>query len=220
MNDRLKKVLAVCICFTFLLISCAENKYAGRTIGTAIGVTGGALLGHAIGGDKGALIGAAVGGGLGFGIGWLADDYTAKQIKSAQQVRQTEIEKYGKLPQQPKLNSYHVAVNPGSTLRRGNAAKIISTVELCPSSNQSPMNVSEETIITLPDKKTHKNVQKYNEVNNGGEYTFSRTIDTKPMPGGAYIYKTNLYVNNKKLASRSTAFKVASNGDFIVVAAK
>ena len=220
MDNRLKKVLLVCICFTFLVISCAENKYGGRIIGGVAGGAAGGVIGYQIAGERGAIIGSLLGSSLGFGLGWLADDYTAKQLKSAQQVRQAEIKKHGKLPKKPKLNSYRVAVNPGRTLRRGNAAKIISTVELCPSSNQASMDVREETIVLLPDKKTYKNVQKYKEVNDGGEYTFSRSINTQGMPGGAYTYKTNLYVDNKKLASRSTSFKLASNGDLMFVALK
>jgi len=220
MKNRWKKVLAVCLCFTFLLAGCAENKYAGRAIGGTAGAIGGALIGDKIGGTNGALIGALIGSAVGFGIGWLADDYQAKQIKSVQQARQEEINKHGALPKNPRLNSYDVAVKPARTIKRGQPTTIVSTIDLCPSLSQTNIDVREESIITLPDKKEKKSVTQYNEIKDGGVYEFKRSIDTKGIPGGAYAYRTNLYINNKKVASRNASFKIASNYNIMLVAVK
>jgi hypothetical protein len=209
----------VCICLALLSSSCAENQFAGRTIGAVIGVAAGVVIGAAQGGVKGAIIGGLAGGAVGFGVGWIADHYKAKQLKSAEDARKELIKEYGQLPDEPKLNNYYVSLRPPDTIRRGEVGKIISIIDLCPC-KKGKIDVKEEAVLTLPDGAEKKSIIPYPEISEGGTYEFERDINTKGIPGGVYGYKTTLYMDGNAVANSQSSFKVVSSDTLKYTAAK
>lgn len=216
---KLKNVTIVCICLALLSSSCAENKYAGRIIGAVGGAVVGGVVGVATGGTRGAIVGVLAGAAVGFGVGWIADNYKAKQLKSAEDARKEVIEESGQLPDEPKLNNYYVSFQPPETIRRGGTGKIISIIDLCPC-KKGKTDVKEEAVLTLPDRTERKATIPYPEISEGGTYEFERDINTKGIPGGVYGYKTTLYINGNPVANSQSSFKVVSIDTLNYAAAK
>ena len=216
---KLKITLIACICSALLASSCAENQYAGRTIGTVAGAVLGAVIGGATGGTKGAIIGGIAGAAVGFGVGWIADNYKAKQLKSAEDARKEAIKENGQLPDEPKLNNYYVSLRPPDTLRRGETGKIVSTIDLYPG-KKGKADVKEVAVLTLPDGTEKNATIPYPEMSEGGTYEFERDINTKGIPGGMYGYKTTLYMNGNAVANSQSSFKVVLSDTLKYAAAK
>lgn len=216
---KLKNVVMVFICLGLLSSSCAENQYAGRTIGTVAGAVLGGVIGGATGGTKGAIVGVLAGAAVGFGVGWIADNYKAKQLKSAEDARKEAIKENGELPDEPKLNNYYVSILPPDIIRRGETGKIVSTIDVYPG-KKGKADVKEVAVLTLPDGKEKKAEIPYPEISEGGTYEFERDINTKGIPGGAYGYKTTLYMNGNAVANNQLSFKVVSSGTLKYAAAK
>lgn len=147
---KLKNVVMVFICLALLSSSCAENQYAGRTIGTVAGAVLGGVIGGATGGTRGAIVGVLAGAAVGFGVGWIADHYEAKQLKSAEDAREEAIKENGELPDEPSLNSYYVSLRPPDIIRRGETGKIVSMIDLRPC-KRGRTDVKEQAVLTLPD---------------------------------------------------------------------
>jgi uncharacterized protein YcfJ len=211
--SKLKITLMACICLALLSSSCAENQYAGRTIGTVGGAVLGGVIGGLTGGTRGAIIGAISGAAVGFGVGWIADNYKANQLKSAEDARKEAIQESGLLPDEPKLNNYDVSLRPPDIIRRGETGKIVSTIDLYPG-NKGKVDVKEVAVLTLPDRTEKSATISYPEISEGGTYEFEREINTKGIPGGVYGYKTTLYMNGNAVANSQSSFKVVSNETF------
>jgi len=217
--SKLKNLVLVCICLSLLSTSCAQNKWAGRIVGTAAGVVLGGVIGYVTGGTEGAIVGALAGGAVGFGVGWIADSYKAKQLKSAEDARKEIIKESGQLPDEPKVGSYYVSFRPPERIRRGETGKIISTIDLTPC-KKGKIDVKEEAVLTLPDRTEKRAMISYPEISEGGTYEFERDINTKGIPGGVYTYRTTLYLNNNAVANSQYSFKVVSIDTVNYVAAK
>lgn len=216
---KLKITLIACICSALLASSCAENQYAGRTIGTVLGGLAGAAIGASKDGLRGAIIGGLAGAAVGFGVGWIADTYRAKQLKSAEEARKEVIQENGELPDEPKLNNYYVSLQPPDTLRRGETGKIVSTIDLYPG-KKGKADVKEVAVLTLPDGTEKNATIQYPEISEGGTYEFERDINTKGIPGGVYGYRTTLYMNDNAVANTQSSFKVVSSDTLNYAAAK
>jgi len=214
-NYFFKKISVLCLIFLLTVFcACADNQYAGRIIGTLTGAAVGALVSedHA----KGALIG----GTAGFLAGWMADKYTAKQIKSAEQARTDAIKENKVLPDGPKLNSYNVALQPASTLKQGSTAKLVSTIDISPWKNNKKAVVKEEVLLTLPDGTQKQWIKPYPELAEGGQWEVAKDINTQALPDGMYNYKTNLYIDDKVSANRQFSFQIVSSGNLYFADAK
>lgn len=220
--SRHLKIGTAIVVIVGILGGCATTgeDATGRTAGAIIGALGGGIIGAKKGGTKGAVAGALIGGAAGYVVGWMVDEYRARKVKTAAQIR----EQYGtsgeKGPQAgPVVRTYSVVINPDELVQRGGKAEAVTTFDLDAPERTVP-RVEEERSLSTPDgAELMRKRYVYKEVDGAGGYEF-RTVMPVPEQAeqGRYTYASTLFVNGKEAQKAKNVFQVAGTGRRIAVA--
>ena len=214
-----QRTIACCAIVT-LLAGCAtapgnrQNTAQGadpcNTTSAAVGMgLLGAVLGAAVAGKEGAVMGAAMGGAIGYAT-CAAYNVQSVQRKTAQQVETQYRRDHGALPDQPTVVNYSAGISAPS-VQRGQKFKVQSAVEVVDGSMQPVRSVREELVVYTPDGNPIGNApsSKPFEARTGGRYenAFELTLP-QGVSQGQYAVKTDLFVNEQKVATRDMSAKV------------
>lgn len=210
-----------CCAIVTLLGGCATTPAGGRntaqgggdpcnTAGAAVGLgLLGAVLGAAVGGKEGALVGAAMGGAIGYAT-CTAYNVQSVQRRTAQQVEAQYRRDHGTLPAQPTVVNYSAGLS-APDVQRGQKFKVQSAVEVVDGSVQPVRSVREELVVYTPDGNPISNAptSKPFQAKTGGRYenAFELTLP-QGISQGQYAIKTDLFVNEQKVATRDLSAKV------------
>lgn len=190
---------------------CSVGKSA--LAGAAVGLVFGAVVGGRDGAAKGAALGGAVAAAACF-----ATNVQSRQTKTAAQSDSDYVRARGALPREPEVVSYESQVNQ-TTVQRGQPFKVNSSVELVNGANKSVESVREELVVFNPDGTQINRDPKSKPfaAASGGRY--ENSFELKLPPGvsqGSYGLKTNLYVNEKMVASRDLRTQVVWDGERVI----
>ena len=211
------------------LTGCASNPDSGDSGCNAvasggIGAVIGALAGAGIDSHNrgvGSAIGAAAGGAVG-ALGCLVYNYSTRQKRSAQQVEHVYEETHPELPQQTLVTSYNAELRPNKAIAAGNAATLVSSVELVQGRGSPAPNVEEAVEMRSPDgkvlnrtRKTAQAIQGSGEYENQFHFTLPQGVDE-----GVYPINVTLYVDGQQKEQRSVRMQVAFGGVATILAAR
>lgn len=190
--------------------SVGQSALAGAAVG--------ALLGSLIDGKKGAIKGAALGGATAV-VGCLAINSQSRQTKTAAQTDREYVQARGSLPREPQVLSYVPQVS-NSVVQRGKPVRVNSVVELVNGSVTPVREVREELVVFDTRGERFKSGSKPLTNNTGGRFENTFELSLPPEASqGAYALKTNLYVNNKLVATRDMRTQLVWNGSTGVLVA-
>jgi energy-converting hydrogenase Eha subunit A len=214
---KLHKSVAAVLAASMLVAGCAtpngapgnasadDSSECNPVIAAGVGAAIGVLVGDSA-------RGAAIGAGLG-AIACVIVNYSAEQVKSAQQV-QDEYKRAnkGRLPEQTTLVKYETQMNPGA-IRPGQKAQSVSYIEIVQGKNDPNPRVEEEMTLYKPDGKLLKTVRKaVSGTSSAGAFKGGFTIPLpEGVPQGVYPVKTALYLNGMKVSNRESKLQVVTN---------
>lgn len=168
----------------------------------AAGAVLGALAGVWAGGRDSAVKGAAIGAIAGVVI---CSQLTlqSKQTKSAAQVDAEQRVRLPALPTTPTLITYSPRLLDTSIVR-GQAARLASTIELANGSRETVQEVVEEVVIVDPSGARFRSGTKSFSAASAGRFENSfEIVLPQQAPTGRYTVATNVYLNGRLTASRS-----------------
>src|SRR5476649_2421232 len=171
----------------------------------------GALLGSLFDGKKGAIKGAAIGGAAA-AVGCLAINSHSRQTKTAAQTDHEYIQARGSLPSDPQVLSYMPQLSSG-VVQRGRPVHVNTVVELVNGSVTPVREVREELVVYDTHGEQFKTGSKPLVNNTGGRFENTFELSLPPDASqGTYALKTNLYVNNRLMATRDLRAQLVWNG--------
>jgi hypothetical protein len=207
--------LAAVLVASYLVLTCGcagvrEGEVAPRHLGAGLGAVAGAVVGGVAGQDLEAVaVGALAGGTVGYGIGWLAEQYEARQARTAPEVE----EAYGPLPEggAPRIHGYRSWVDP-EAIRRGTEAGWISTFDIQVPAGTA-VTVTEERLFVDPEGNTiSRRTYDYSDhVTGSGGYEFELTIPIpEHAPEGRYSFEARLLLGEAGGERLVGSFQIAA----------
>lgn len=216
-----------------LLSGCVTPPGAGGASGAAsnqdpcsVGMTAlatagiGAVIGALAGGGKGAAIGAAAGALVG-GAGCYAINVHSRQLKTAQQADADFQRARGRLPAEPTVVSYNVAVS-NNIVQRGKPFTVNTETEIVNGRIEPVSQVTEQLVLFDKDGQPFRNGSKPLQATNGTAGRFANTFELKlPQEAsqGVYAMKTNLYVNGQLAGTRDLRTQLVWDGTSATIVA-
>ena len=207
--------LGAVACVTLLLAGCVTPPGAPGAAGAAsqdpcdvvqTGVTAavaGGIIGGLLGGRDGAARGAVL-GGLVATVACVTMNAQSRQVRTAAEVDRDFVRRNGALQRTPTLVSYTPTLAANS-VQRGQPLRVNSTIQLANGSTEQIRSVREVLTILDPEGNTVQ-VSGAREASaaSAGEFSNTFNVNTAPPPAaqGFYTFRTNLFVNDRQMATR------------------
>lgn len=190
-----------------LLSSCASiDKHTALKCGAF--ALGGAALGAALSGKKGAGRGALAGLAA-----CAVVEMVSRQTRSKEEVEQDyRNANNGKLPAKAELVAYQTNLNPQTTLQRGSALKVQSTIRVVAGAGEPIREVREVLIAYAPSGEEFKRGEKVaNAAEGSGEFVNTFTLRLPDgAPEGQYRIETQVLLNGREVSSQPQSIQLVS----------
>jgi len=205
--------LTAAACVTLFLAGCATppgtpgaaaNQDPCDVVQTGVtAAIAGGLIGALIGGRDGAAQGAVI-GGLVATVACVSMNAQSRQVRTAAEVDREFVRRNGALQRTPSLISYTPQLSANS-VQRGQPLVVTSTIQLANGSAEQISSVREELTILDPDGNTVRvSGPRDLRAASAGEFSNTFNVTTSPPPAaqGFYTFRTNLFVNDRQMATR------------------
>jgi len=204
--------LSALACVTLLLAGCATppsgpgaaNQDPCDVVQTGVtAAIAGGILGGILGGRDGAARGAVL-GGLVATVACVTMNAQSRQVRTAAEVDRDFVRRNGALQRTPTLVSYTPQLSANS-VQRGQPLRVTSAIQLANGSVEQINTVREELTILDPEGNTVRvSGPRYLRAASAGEFsnTFNVTTPAPPAAQGFYTFRTQLFVNDRQMATR------------------
>lgn len=205
--------LGAVACVTLMLAGCATPPSAPGAeasqdpcdvvqTGVTAAIAGG-LIGALIGGRDGAARGAVL-GGLVATVACVTMNAQSRQVRTAAEVDRDFVRRNGALQRTPTLISYTPQLSANS-VQRGQPLRITSAIQVANGSAEQINSVREELTILDPEGNTVRvSGPREARAASAGEFSNTFNVTTSPPPAaqGFYTFRTQLFVNDRQMATR------------------